>query len=49
MSIYKVCKFCKRVNLEEAEKCVGCGGEDFDEMVMTPPWLTNSEEKEDDV
>ena len=44
---YKVCKNCRRVNLEEAEKCIGCGKKDFDEMDMTLPWLTNSEEKED--
>ena len=47
--IVKVCKNCRRVKLEEAEKCIGCGGEDFENMDMTPPWLTNSEEKEDDV
>ena len=45
--IVKVCNNCRRVKLEEAEKCIGCGKKDFENMDMTSPWLKSSLEKED--
>jgi len=32
----KVCKSCCCVNPDEAETCIQCGGDDFDELLMTP-------------
>jgi len=32
----KVCKNCFRINPDEAETCIQCGGNDFDELLMTP-------------
>lgn len=31
----KVCRNCLRVNLDDAETCIQCMGEDFDTILMT--------------
>ena len=35
----KYCEECYLVNLDKAEKCVGCGKSTFSEVNMTPDWL----------
>ena len=35
----KYCEGCYLVNLDKAEKCVGCGGTIFSEINMAPGWL----------
>ena len=35
----KICKNCSRVNKQDEEECVGCGGKEFEYIYITPAWL----------
>jgi RNA polymerase subunit RPABC4/transcription elongation factor Spt4 len=30
----KICDNCQRINLDEAEVCIGCGGDKFTEIIF---------------
>ena len=38
MADARVCRDCFRVNPPDAETCIGCGGDNFDDLNFTPDW-----------
>jgi len=40
-----ICMNCRRVNPDDADKCVGCGKAEFEQFDLTSDWLKEWEEE----